>query len=109
MMEGHQVLQGVCIHNKEAAIIQAHCQGFAIGREAAATAACGGQWVCYSAGTGALPVRLTADQIMDMLICLNGDSPFLSLRTASMQWLGERSHMRRVLSSLTVAQRGRWG
>lgn len=37
------------------------------------------------------------------------DSPFLSLRTASMQWLGERSHMRRVLSSLTVAQSGRCG
>lgn len=39
----------------------------------------------------------------------SGGSPFRSLRTASMQWLGERSHMRRVLSSLTVAQRGRWG
>lgn len=41
--------------------------------------------------------------------CQSRDWPFLSLRTASMQWLGERSHMRRVLSSLTVAQRGRWG
>lgn len=42
-------------------------------------------------------------------VCSNTDAPFLSLRTASMQWLGDRSHMRRVLSSLTVAQRGRWG
>lgn len=42
VVEGHQVLQGVCVHNKETAIVQAHRQGFAIRREAAATAACGG-------------------------------------------------------------------
>lgn len=45
MMEGHQVLQGVCIHNKEAAVIQAHRQGFAVRGEATATAACGGQHI----------------------------------------------------------------
>ncbi len=42
VVEGHQVLQGVCVHNEEAAVIQAHGQGFAIRGEAAATAACGG-------------------------------------------------------------------
>lgn len=46
---------------------------------------------------------------IDLSIWGLSDSPFLSLRTASIQWLGDRSHMRRVLSSLTVAQRGRWG
>lgn len=61
MMEGHQVLQGVCVHNKEAAVIQAHRQGFAIRREAATTTACGGQGVCQSPEISALPVRLTAD------------------------------------------------
>lgn len=42
VVEGHQVLQGVCVHNEEAAVIQAYRQGFAIRGEAAATAACGG-------------------------------------------------------------------
>lgn len=42
VVEGYQVLQGVCVHNEEAAVIQAHRQGFAIRGEAAATATCGG-------------------------------------------------------------------
>lgn len=40
VVEGHQVLQGVCVHNEEAAVIQPHRQSFAIRGEAAATAAC---------------------------------------------------------------------
>lgn len=39
VVEGHQVLQGVCVHNEEAAVVQAHCQGFAVRGEAAAAAA----------------------------------------------------------------------
>lgn len=39
VVEGHQVLQGVCVHNEEAAVIQADCQGFAVRGEAAAAAA----------------------------------------------------------------------
>lgn len=39
MVEGHQILQGVCVHNEEAAVVQADCQGFAIRGEAAAAPA----------------------------------------------------------------------
>lgn len=46
VMEGHQVLQGVCVHDEETSVVEAHRQGFAIGGEAAATAACAEQGVC---------------------------------------------------------------
>ena len=46
VVEGHQVLEGVRVHDEEAAVIQAYRQGFAIGGEAAAAAACGGWKTC---------------------------------------------------------------
>lgn len=46
VVEGHQVLQGVCVHDEEAAVVQAHGQRFAVGGEAAAAAAWGAQCGC---------------------------------------------------------------
>lgn len=63
VMERYQVLQGVCVHNKEAAIVQAHRQGFAIGREAAATTACAG-CVCQSIETSVLSVSQADKEYM---------------------------------------------
>ena len=40
VVEGHQVLQGVCVDDEEAAVVQPHRQGLAVGREAAAAAPC---------------------------------------------------------------------
>lgn len=34
MVEGHQILQGVCVDDQEAAVVQAHSQGLAVGGEA---------------------------------------------------------------------------
>lgn len=45
VVERNQVLQGVCVHNEKAAIIQTDCQGFAVRGEAAAAATCRGQEV----------------------------------------------------------------
>lgn len=42
VVEGHQVLQGVRVDDEEAAVVQAHRQGLAVGGEAAAAATCGG-------------------------------------------------------------------
>lgn len=55
MVEGHQVLQGVRVHDEEAAVVQAHRQGFAVGGEAAAAATFGGSNVLAATATLPLP------------------------------------------------------
>ena len=43
VVEGHQVLQGVGVHDEEAAVVQAHRQGLAVGGETAAAPPCRGK------------------------------------------------------------------